>query len=677
MQLTGIISYVLLDIAVVIVTARLMGRLFRRFRQPAVLGEIVGGILLGPTLLGALPGNLDNVLFPPEVRPYLTVIAQLGLVLFMFIVGLEVDLTLIRDRQRTATVISVSSIVVPFTLGALLAFALYRQHGRGVPFIAFALFIGIAMAITAFPVLARMLSERGLQRTPVGVLSLACAAVDDVLAWSLLAVVVAVTVGGDLSGVARILLLTAIFAVVMILVVRPLLKRMVPRYQHAGHLTPGIFAVILAALFLSAWATDKIGVHAIFGAFVFGAIMPRRDAAGLIREILERLEQVSLLLLLPIFFVVTGLQVDIGTVGAGGLWQFALIILVAVGGKFLGASTAARIQRVPRRQAAAVGVLMNTRGLTELVILQVGIQLGVLDQSLFTLLVIMALVTTAMTAPLLRLIYPDRVLQREIAAIERAELAEPDSYTVLVWVTDPARDEPLIRLATGLVGRERPAQLVLCQFLPQPTFRLEVASGLGSELSAIADAGDALRALLARAPSSSGITGTVLARFSADPLADVTALAGTVGADVVVTPGTRDVLAPGGWALVSADPPEQLSLTPAAAVADGTADGRTCLRLGAALTVADDSTLIVGGGSDRRAARRAGVAVAVLRRRGVHADAAEDGSFRESAVLLIPHGAAQPSDLGAHTTVVRVQAGTPDRDDDLEAVVARIAVPSG
>jgi Kef-type K+ transport system membrane component KefB len=574
----------------------------------------------------------------------------------------------------------VCSIALPFALGALLALALYPHHrdvnGEDVPFTAFALFIGVAMSITAFPVLARLLSERGLQRTPVGVLSLACAAVDDVLAWSLLAIVVAVRIGGSLTGVVQILAMTAIFALIMLLVVRPLLTRMVPRYQRAGALTPDIFAVVLAGLLVSAWATDQIGVHAIFGAFVFGAIMPRRDASGLIREILERLEQVSLLLLLPVFFVVTGLQVNVGAVGPAGLWQLGLILLVAVGGKFLGAATAARIQRVPRRQAAAVGVLMNTRGLTELVILQVGAQLGVLDQSLFTLLVIMALVTTGMTAPLLRLVYPDRVLLREIAAAERAELSEPESYTVLVWVTDPVHDGPLVQLALDFLGREEPARLVLCQFLPQPKFKLEVASGLGAELGAIASAGDALRAL-ARQTQSPDVTSTVVARFSADPLEDIATLAETAHANVLVTRNSNEFPTPGTWAMATADPVQHLSLGAVAVVTDGAADGRACVRLGAALAMRSGSTLTIGGGEGRGAARRASVAAAVLRRRGIPAVAADNEFLSASSVMLLPqHLASSVENLAEHPTVVRVRAGTEDIDDDLETAVARIAVPA-
>src|SRR4051812_23433945 len=273
-----------------------MGRLFVRLRQPAVIGEILGGIMLGPSVLGLLPGNLPQVLFPADVRPHLTVIAQLGLVLFMFIVGLEVDLRLIQSRRRVATTVSLSSIALPFGLGVALAFGLYPAHSvagpdaHTVPPLAFALFLGAAMSITAFPVLARILTERRMHRTPVGVLALACAAIDDVVAWSLLAVGVAVAVGGTLAGFGTILLLTVVYALVMVVVVRPVLARLTARYHAAGRLTPDVLAVVLAGLLLSACATEVIGIHAIFGAFVFGAVMPRSEPA-LTRAVLQRLEQ--------------------------------------------------------------------------------------------------------------------------------------------------------------------------------------------------------------------------------------------------------------------------------------------------------------------------------------------------------------------------------------------------
>ncbi len=433
MTASEILLFVLLDVAVVVAAARVFGWAFQRMGQPAVVGEIVAGITLGPSLLGLLPGDLHLVLFPTEVRPYLNVIAQIGLILFMFVVGLEVDLSAVRRRRGTAVAVSLTSIALPFGLGMLLALALHGGHSvvtdaegttAPVDLLPFALFLGVAMSITAFPVLARILTERGLHRTGVGALALTCAAVDDVLAWSLLAVVVAVgSAAGDPWQVVQILGLTAAFALVVLLVVRPLLTRLVPWYRRAGRLTPEILGVVLVLLLVSAWITEKIEVHALFGAFLLGTAMPRRGAEGLTREILEKVETVSLTLLLPVFFVVTGLRVDIGAVGPTGLVELGLILVVAIGGKFVGAYVAARSTGVPSRQAGAVGLLMNTRGLTELVILTIGVQLGVLDQDLFTLMVLMALVTTAMAAPLLERVYPRELAERDRLAEERPQEA--------------------------------------------------------------------------------------------------------------------------------------------------------------------------------------------------------------------------------------------------------------
>ncbi len=433
MTASEILLFVLLDVAVVVAAARVFGWAFQRMGQPAVIGEIVAGITLGPSLLGLLPGDLHLVLFPTEVRPHLNVIAQIGLILFMFVVGLEVDLSAVRRRRGTAVAVSLTSIALPFGLGMLLALALHGGHSvvtdaegvtAPVDLLPFALFLGVAMSITAFPVLARILTERGLHRTGVGALALTCAAIDDVLAWSLLAVVVAVgSAAGDPWQVVQILGLTAAFALVVLLVVRPLLTRLVPWYRRAGRLTPEILGVVLVLLLVSAWVTEKIEVHALFGAFLLGTAMPRRGAEGLTREILEKVETVSLTLLLPVFFVVTGLRVDIGAVGPTGLVELGLILVVAIGGKFVGAYVAARCHGVPSRQAGAVGLLMNTRGLTELVILTIGVQLGVLDQDLFTLMVVMALVTTAMAAPLLERVYPRELAERDRLAEQRPQEA--------------------------------------------------------------------------------------------------------------------------------------------------------------------------------------------------------------------------------------------------------------
>jgi Kef-type K+ transport system membrane component KefB len=720
MSLKEIIPLVFLDIAIVVVAARLMGRLFRRLRQPAVVGEIVAGIVLGPSLLGLLPGDLDTVLFPTDVRPYLSVIAQLGLVLFMFVVGLEVDMALIRRHRRTATTVSLASIALPFGLGVLLAGWLYGAHdvvgGRTVSPPAFALFLGVAMSITAFPVLARILTERGIHRLPVGVLALACAAIDDVVAWSLLALVIAVAVGGTLGGVGTIVGLTALYAAVMFLVVRPLLRRLVTGFRAAGRLTPDALAIVLVGVLISAFVTEEIGVHAIFGAFVFGAIVPR-DEPGLIREVLQRIEQVSVLLLLPVFFVVAGLQVNIAGIGARGLVELLAILAVAIGGKFVGAAAAARLSGVKHRQAVALGVLMNTRGLTEIVILQVGAQLGVLDQELFTLMVVMALVTTVMTEPLLRRLYPDRTVAREIAAAERAELGEPGAFTVLVALP-PGRSAAdtagLVALARGLADGERaagPARLVLCRFLPGHVDPLELASGVGSDLTAIAAAGDELRALGAEVP---GARPTVVVRFSPDPRGDLAALARTLPADVVVVGVAEDpetgeetdeapeppavgdaALVTVGLPLRPSDPgpsdpgpsdpgpsdpgpagprPFDRAAATVGVLVDRGPAGRAGVRLGALLT-ASGRELAVGGVDERWGGRRLASVTAALARHGVATT--ELGSPADVDVLLVPDGPAGDAvanvDHGA--TVLRIRPAATDLDDDLDEALGRVTGP--
>ncbi len=406
------VAIVISDIAIIMIAARVFGRLAQKVGQPPVVGEIVAGIALGPSLLGLLPGHLDHRIFPPAVLPYLSMFAQLGLVLFMFVVGLELDVALIAGRKKVAVTISMCSVALPFVLGSGLGYLLYRTHAHTdhglVKPLALSLFVGVAMSITAFPVLGRILSDRGMTRTPSGVLALSCAAVDDVVAWSLLALVVAVVQGHGPVGVLRTVVLTAAFAAVMFGPVKTWLRKLNDWHRRVGHLTPEMLGIVLIGLLMPSAVTEMIGIHPIFGAFIFGTAMPRKDAAEFLREILQRLEQVTMLLLLPLFFVVTGLATNASAISTSGLMQLVLVILVAVTGKFAGAFGGARLMRVDRRQAATIGVLMNTRGLTELIVLNVGRQLGVLDQQLFTLLVIMAVATTIMTAPLLRLLHRNR-----------------------------------------------------------------------------------------------------------------------------------------------------------------------------------------------------------------------------------------------------------------------------
>jgi Kef-type K+ transport system membrane component KefB len=533
-----IVAVVLLDIAVIVLAARGMGILARRVGQPAVVGEIVAGLLLGPSVLGQFPGNPSLGLFPVIVRPYLNVVAQIGLVIFMFIIGLELDLTLVRGRERMASVISISSIVLPFGLGLGMAAIIYSDHhhvaGKDVSFWPFALFIGVSMSITAFPVLARMLTERGMQRIEIGTIALACASIDDIFAWSILAVVVAVASSTSAAHAPELVGEAIAFVLVMFLVVRPLLRRLAAAYHRAGRLTPNIFAIVIAGFLASAFVTGWIGLHVIFGAFLFGVVMTREETSAMFREILERLEQVSVLLLLPVFFVVTGLKANITQLGPNGGLVLLGVLFVAVVGKFAGAAGAARVHGLNARKSRALGVLMNNRGLTELVILSVGVSLKVLDQSLFTILVLMAVITTIMTGPLLKLVYPNDVLEREIIEAERASLGVIDAYRVVVAVEEPERDGLLANVGAALLAYEDPAELVLTRFIESGP-PLEVASGLTFDLAEVASGLAAMQSL-ASGIEQSGVPVEVRSHPTGDLVRSLRTQTDAIGAAVLLVP---------------------------------------------------------------------------------------------------------------------------------------------
>jgi len=391
---------VLLALVVIITVARGVGLVFARFGQPAVLGEILSGILLGPSLLGRVAPGLAHAVLPGEVAPQLEILAQVGVILYMFLVGLGLDAALLRGRGHAALAVSHASIVLPFALGAGLSLLLYpRLSTRDVPFTVFALFMGVSMSVTAFPVLARILNDKGLQHTRIGALALSCAAVDDVTAWCLLAFVVSLVRAAPGESLATFAL-TAAYLGGMLLLVRPLARRFASSCERRG-LTQKSLAVVALALLLSALATERIGIHALFGAFLLGALLPR--GSRLARELRERFEDLVLVLLLPAFFAYTGLRTEIGLVQGGEAWALCgLIVLVASFGKFGGSFLAARASGLGWRQAAALGVLMNTRGLMELIVLNVGLDLGVLSPRLFTMMVLMALFTTFATTPALR-----------------------------------------------------------------------------------------------------------------------------------------------------------------------------------------------------------------------------------------------------------------------------------
>ncbi len=394
----------ILQLIVIILAARLLGSLAARLKQPPVIGEIAAGVLLGPSLLGWIAPDASAFLFPAPSLPTLQLLSQIGVLLFMFVVGVELEASHLRGKAHTAVAVSHFSIVIPFILGVCLSLGMYGSHApAGVPFHSFALFLGIAMSITAFPVLARMLEERRLTATPLGTTAITCAAVDDVTAWSLLAFVVAVTTsGGALAKLLAMMGLSLLFVLLMIVAVRPLLQRVLDPQTKGDTLSKERIAIVLAVLLSSALATEIIGIHALFGAFVAGAVMP---TGGAFRRVLrERLESISSVFLLPLFFAYTGLRTQIGLLNDLSSWLLCLtIIVVATTGKLGGTVLAARWTGLGWRDAVALGALMNTRGLMELIALNVGYDLGILSPQVFAMMVLMALVTTAMTGPLLSL----------------------------------------------------------------------------------------------------------------------------------------------------------------------------------------------------------------------------------------------------------------------------------
>ncbi|MFD7865260.1 cation:proton antiporter [Streptomyces sp. NPDC057682] len=402
----------LVALPLVLAACHLAGRLAARVGQPPVMGEIVVGLSLGPSLLGTVWPEASAWLFPSQVLPVLDALGQLGLICFMFLIGYELDLRALRGSRATVLVVATACLVVPFCGGVLLSLPMYRPFaGDGVGFTAFALFLGVALSITAFPVLARILRDRALERTPVGSLALACAAFGDVLAWCLLAVVVAIAgssaadplqaAGAGLTTV----LLTAAFATAMFLLVRPLLARLLNSSARGGRPEGSALPVLVAGLLLSAYATDAIGVHAVFGAFLFGLVTPRGTPAA--ERPVAHVEGFATAVLLPLFFVHTGLQTRFDLLPAD--WAtagwFLLALAAAVLTKGAGAVGSARWAGLGTRDSLALAALMNCRGLTELVVLSIGLGLGVITPAAFALLVAVTTVTTVVTAPLLRLIH--------------------------------------------------------------------------------------------------------------------------------------------------------------------------------------------------------------------------------------------------------------------------------
>src|SRR5688572_18461455 len=439
------ILILLLQLAAVLGLCRLMGALAVRIGQPRVVGEMMAGIMLGPSLLGwSLPGVFE-FLFPQGSVGLLNSLAQIGVILFLFLIGLELDPKLLRRRGQAALVISHMSIIMALLSGATLTLFLYPLVFNDAPnmrFTAVALFIGAAMSVTAFPVLARILSERQMLRSNVGATAITCAAIDDVTAWCMLAFVLAIARAEGLASGMTTAALVAGYVSLMIFVVRPSLRRLEVVHEKSPAHANGVFAIVLLLVLISSSLTELFGIHALFGAFLLGAIMPKET--GFVHAVTRKLEDFIVTFLLPIFFAYAGLRTRIGLIDNPWLWGLTgIVILTACFAKFGGSFIAGKVVGLSLRESAAIGVLMNTRGLMELVILTIGLQIGVITDAVFAMMVLMALVTTAMTTPILNLVLPARLLAEE-GTVDEATARE--EFAVLVPIAQPETARAFARL---------------------------------------------------------------------------------------------------------------------------------------------------------------------------------------------------------------------------------------
>lgn len=456
------LAILLAQIVTIILVARFFGWMFRKIGQPSVIGEIIAGIVLGPSLLGMYFPEFSLAIFPVESLGNLQFLSQIGLILFMFVIGMELDLKVLKNKANDAVVISHASIVIPFSLGIGLAyFIYYRFAPLGVEFLSFSLFMGIAMSITAFPVLARIVQERGIHKTRLGTIVITCAAADDITAWCILAAVIAIVKAGSFVSSLYIIGLAFVYVMTMIFVVKPFLKRIGDLYRTKNKLNKPVVAIFFLTLILSSYVTEVIGIHALFGAFMTGVIMP--DISKFRAIFIDKVEDVSVILLLPLFFVFTGLRTQIGLINDPYLWKVTgFIILVAVLGKFLGSAIAAKFVGQNWRDSLTIGALMNTRGLMELVVLNIGYDLGVLTSEIFTMMVIMALVTTVMTGPALDLI--NFIFKTKDVFITDS-IRNESKYKILISFGNNEKAKSLLRLANCLVKKQKDSSSVTAMHL--------------------------------------------------------------------------------------------------------------------------------------------------------------------------------------------------------------------
>lgn len=438
------LALLLAQIVTIILVARLFGWICIKIKQPSVIGEMIAGIVLGPSLVGMYFPEFSAFLFPKESLGNLQFLSQIGLILFMYIVGMELDLSVLRKKAHDAVVISHASIIIPFALGVGLSYFIYREFAPdGIQFTSFALFIAIAMSITAFPVLARIVQERNLQKTKLGTVVITCAAADDITAWCILAAVIAIVKAGSFASSIYVILMAIAYVFIMIKIVRPFLKRIGDLQAGKNTINKPMVAIFFLTLILSAYTTEVIGIHALFGAFMAGAIMPENTKFRTM--FIEKIEDVALVLLLPLFFVFTGLRTQIGLLNDGHLWITAgFIILTAVVGKFAGSTLTAKFLGINWKESLTIGALMNTRGLMELIVLNIGYDLGVLSPEIFAMMVIMALFTTFMTGPALDFI---NFIFKSKKGNDENKVDDDAQYRVLLSFDNPESGSTLLKLA--------------------------------------------------------------------------------------------------------------------------------------------------------------------------------------------------------------------------------------
>jgi Kef-type K+ transport system membrane component KefB len=548
-----LVAAVFLSIAIVLIVARAFGAVATRVSQPRVMGEVIAGLCLGPSLLGAISPNLQAMLFPSDVLPALGVVANLGLIFYMFLVGLEVDRGSLKGKVAKATAISNTSVAVPMLLGIAVALPLYKLVGPDKKFVAFALFMGVSMSITAFPVLARILAERRMIKRPLGSLAIACAAVDDVTAWFLIALAITISASGTFGDVVKTIAEAVAYTLIMVLIVRRVIARMATAYDEVGRMPGAWFAAIIIGVLLSAYVTEEINIAFIFGGFVFGMIMPRH--ARLNEEVTRRIDDFVVTLLLPVFFVYTGLRTNVGLLDRPELWLLTLLLIaVAILGKLAGAAIAARVAGYDWKAASVIGTLMNTRGLTELIVLNLALDVGAISNTLFAMLVIMAVVTTLMAGPLLKLLDPknqygrgveDEFADAALAAVQaHPELPVPDRSILVAPQTDEAIPQ-LVALAEPLARSTPPRELIIARLVRPPRGAgAGVRGGLQSENLALEQATREINDTRERL-AADRIVARGVALTSTNPGSDLAHIVEHEPIDLVLTEGRRRLIGDG------------------------------------------------------------------------------------------------------------------------------------